>query len=110
MTKLQGRNSRSKGSSAAYMVLISKPDMKHIAWLARDVHLASYGKKLKAVKAPFNTSTAKSTSSLPILRFCTSLTASQISLGLQFHACVTSSEFSRFLRGVTQCNPELAAH
>ena len=50
-------------------------------------------------------STAKS--SLSILRFCTSLTASDF-LRLQFRAWVTSPEFPRSLRGVTQCNHDLA--
>ena len=61
-------------------------------------HPASHGKRLlcyKTAKAPYNTSTAKSTSSLPILR---------VPVSLQFHACATSSEFPRFLWGVTQCN------
>jgi len=49
-TKFQGGNSRSEGSSAAYVVLSSKPGMKLIAWLAGEFIRLPMERNLKQQK------------------------------------------------------------
>jgi len=89
-----------------YVVLFSKPDMKLIAWLAREAIGLLMERSFSVIKQPRHLS-IQQPHNLPVpFRYSTLYQSHCIPdfPRLQLHQCSTFSEFLRFLRDVTQCN------
>ena len=89
-----------------YVVLFSKPDIKLIAWLAREAIRLPMARSFSIIKQPRHLP-IQQPQNLPLpFRYSTLYQSHCIPdfLRLQLHECTTSSEFPRFLQDVIQCN------